>query len=221
MSEPPDIRKMGAKLRLQTCTLLKLNPNQLTPGDEVLVARVGALKLLVSDLEAAQLRGEKIDLSAYVEASKELESAVRVDHQMLELSTPEGQARLDAEIKQKFLEVIGASRGDDPDAAPSETEQLRQRVAELEEENMRLRWGDLPLSETKQAASEPAQTPAQSSENVVPFALPVEQQKYHSTRTADGRPPPHYLREGQPREPWCDNSGGALMAPYFPLDPYR
>jgi hypothetical protein len=45
---PPklDVARMSQKLRLQTCALLKLDPENLSPGDEALVARVGALKLL-------------------------------------------------------------------------------------------------------------------------------------------------------------------------------
>ena len=34
----PDIAKMSAKLRLQACALLRLDPEKLSPGDEVLVA---------------------------------------------------------------------------------------------------------------------------------------------------------------------------------------
>jgi hypothetical protein len=211
-AEPPkhDIAKMGTKLRAQTCALLRLDPDKLSPGDEVLVARVGALKLLVSDLEAAQLRGEKIDLSTYVAASRELEQALRVDHQMAELGTLAGQERMHAELEDKFRAIIGASPKDpdDPGAELSEVEQLRRRVAELEAENLRLRWGDAPPP-AEQAAPEPASETAQ---NVLPFA-PLEQPKYHSTRAVDGRPPVHYLRD--------DTAGGAIVPPYFPLDPYR
>jgi hypothetical protein len=215
VSEQPDIRKMGAKLRLQMCTLLGRDPNKLSPADEILVARVGSLKLLVSDIEAAQLRGEKIDLSTYVEASRELEQALRFDH--TELSTAEGQERIRAELQDKLRAIIGVPRKDDPDAELSEIEQLRQRVAELEEENVKLRWGDLPSSPEQAASESTPQTPVPSPENVVPFA-PVEPQ-YHSTRTPDQRPPAHYLRDGQPREPWCDTGGGTLGPAYFPLDP--
>ena len=43
----PDIAKMSAKLRLQACALLRLDPEKLSPGDEVLVARVGALTSVI------------------------------------------------------------------------------------------------------------------------------------------------------------------------------
>jgi hypothetical protein len=208
--QKPDIAAQAKRLREQTCQLLGLDISKLTPAQLVRVDRASVLRLRLSDLEALQLNGGAFDAREYVAVSTEYERLLMDD--ATELSTPEGQARLDAEIEQKFREIIGASRGDsdDPDAAPSETEQLRQRIAELEDENMHLRWGDMPSAE--QVASEPAaKTPAASpSENVVPFA-PVEQQKYHSTRAVGGKPPQHYLRE--------ENSGA--WPPYFPLDPYR
>jgi hypothetical protein len=202
---------MSRKLRLQTCALLKLNPENLSAGDEILVSRIGALRMLVSDAEAAQLRGERIDLPAYIAASKELESAVRVDHRM-QLGTPEAEERARAELEALFRQVIGASRKDDDDPTGlSETERLRQRIAELEEENFRLKWGDAPPSSAE--LSPPETQPTQpSAENVVPFA---------STRTADGRPPAHYLKDGQPRDHYSggDGDGGAICAPFFPLNP--
>jgi hypothetical protein len=77
--QKPDLAKMSAKLRATVCAELRLDPEQLSPADAVLVARVGALKLTVSDLEAATLRGEQIDVAAYVRASEALEHAVRQD----------------------------------------------------------------------------------------------------------------------------------------------
>jgi hypothetical protein len=97
----PDVRQMTAKLRSQVCALLRLDESKLTPGDEVLVARVGTLRVLVSDAEAAQLRGERIDLALYLEASRALEDALRGDHRMSEGSP----AALEA-ARQKMREVL-------------------------------------------------------------------------------------------------------------------
>jgi hypothetical protein len=177
MTEQPDIAAMSRKSRQRACELLGLDPNSLKPADEILVARVGALRLIVSDAEAAALRGEQIDLPKYIAASEALEAAIRTDHQMTDLGSPAAEERL----KEKFREVIGLRpKGDpdDPDAASSETEQLRQRVAELEAENLKLRWGDLPPS-AEEVASEPASDApaALPPENVVPFREPP---KYHT-----------------------------------------
>jgi hypothetical protein len=202
MSEAkPNIRQMTQKLRLQTCALLKLDPDKLSPGDEVLVARIGSLKVLVSDLEAAQLRGEKIDVADYVKASEALESAVRTDHRMTEMGTPQA---LEA-ARDKLRMLLGDIVPDfDPDNPPrSEADILREENARLRDE----------LAELRARAAVPVQ-PA-------PEPLPSNV-KYLPSRTADGRPPPHYLREGQSREPWRDYEGRrdeALIAPYFDADP--
>jgi hypothetical protein len=208
----PDIAKMSQKLRLQVCELLKFDPATLSAADEVLVSRVGSLRLLVSDFEAGQLRGEKLDLSIYVEASRELEQALRVDHRMLELGTPAAEQRARDELEAIFREVVGRKDDDDPDdVGLSETERLHQRIAELEAENFRLKWGDAPPSSAE--LPPPETQPAQpSAENVVPFA---------STRTADGRPPAHYLKDGQPRDHYSGGDDGGANVPYFPLDPDR
>src|SRR5262245_37669932 len=43
----------------------------------LVVSRAGALKLLISDMEAQQLAGQPIDVGKYVEASEALERIVR------------------------------------------------------------------------------------------------------------------------------------------------
>jgi hypothetical protein len=75
----PDIAAMARKSRQRACELLGLDPNSLRPADEILVNRVGALRVLVADYEAAQLRGEKIDVTEYIRASEALEALVRAD----------------------------------------------------------------------------------------------------------------------------------------------
>jgi hypothetical protein len=62
-SSKPDIAAMARKSRQRACELLGLDPNSLRPADEILVNRVGALRVLVADYEAAQLRGERIDVA--------------------------------------------------------------------------------------------------------------------------------------------------------------
>jgi hypothetical protein len=201
----PDVRQMTAKLRSQVCVMLRLDESNLSPGDQVLVARVGALKLLVSDMEAATLRGERIDVAEYVRASEALEHAVRADRQMAD-----GSPTALEDARQKMREVLGMVAPDVlEEAERSEVELLQERVAELQQENDELR-------EQAPPPPPPAEPAEQPSENVIPFD--PEQPKYHASRTPDGRPPAHYLKDSQPREPWCDNSDGVVVAPYFPLD---
>jgi hypothetical protein len=60
-------------LRASTCALLGLDVEKLTPADDVLVGRASALRLLVADLESAQLDGRVLDVAKYIEASAAVE----------------------------------------------------------------------------------------------------------------------------------------------------
>jgi hypothetical protein len=203
MSEAkPDIRQMGAKLRLQVCALLKLEPENLSAGDEVLVARVGALKLLVSDLESAQLRGERIDVAEYVRASEALESAVRTDHRVSDT----GSIGLE-EARNKLRQLLGdiGHDPDDPDRPRSEIEILRAENMQLREEVAGLK--SRPATSAAEPKLEPAPSPRPG--NVVPIREAGERWL-----------PPGYLKCNQV-EPWEEyyrGGGGVICAPYFPID---
>jgi hypothetical protein len=58
---------------LETCELLKLNPDDLTAAQKIRVDRASALRLQIDDLQSAQLRGAQIDLGKLIEASEALE----------------------------------------------------------------------------------------------------------------------------------------------------
>jgi hypothetical protein len=200
-SPQPDIKAMSAKLRLQVCTLLGLDPEKLSAGDEVLVSRVGALKLLVSDMEAAQLRGEQIDLPKYIEASKALEDAVRADHQVHEMGAP--QALEDA--RNRLREVLGILKKPD-DGAPSEREQMLARIKALEEENQRMKWGGVAPSPPEPVTSEPVVLDPK------PDPKPAEPAVDSPWRTEDKKPPPLVLKH---YEPWEIRGGGAICPPHW------
>jgi hypothetical protein len=163
----PDIAKMGAKLRLQVCELLKLNPAALSAADEVLVSRIGSLRLLVSDLESAQLRGERIELPLYLEASKALEDALRTDHRMME-----GSPAAEEDARQRMREILR-------EIAPEIAENDREDEAGEHEQL---------VEQESDGAVEPAPTePAP--------ALPDNVVRYHSTRRGpNGEHPPHYVK---------------------------
>jgi hypothetical protein len=177
MSDQPDIRAMSKKLRAQTCALLKFDPDKLSAGDEVLVGRVGALKLLVSDMEAAQLRGEKIDLAVYVSASRELEQVLRAPTE----AGPNSD-HSSTRARERLAELIG------------DLARERDRVTEwLKEENAKLRAEIAELRSAPKPQPEPE--PPQPN-NVVPLD--------GAARANGNKPPAHYLKEGQPREPWAE-----------------
>jgi hypothetical protein len=189
----PDIAKMGAKLRLQVCELLKLNPAALSAADEVLVSRIGSLRLLVSDLESAQLRGERIDLPLYLEASKALEDALRTDHRMME-----GSPAAEEDARQKMREVLMRIAPEIVEASDAEDREATERAQLAEQDD------DPDLAaEPKPAEPAPPATP------------PPSNVKYLSTRTVDGKPPRHYLRQ--------DNSDGGVICakPWKPPGGWR
>jgi hypothetical protein len=86
--QPPlDLEHMTKKSRRRACELLGLDPEKLSPGDTILADRVGQLRVIVSDMQDANLRGEPIDLPRYLVASEALETIVRAGRQQI---TPEG-----------------------------------------------------------------------------------------------------------------------------------
>ena len=75
----PDIAVQAQRLREQTCKLLGLDPNNLSLPQRLRVNRASALRLQIDDLEAAQLRGQPIDIAKLVESSEALERLVGGD----------------------------------------------------------------------------------------------------------------------------------------------
>jgi hypothetical protein len=167
----PDIATMTAALRLQTCELLKLDPAKLLPADEILVARCGALRLLVSDCEAAQLRGEQIHVASYVEASRELETLFRNAHHIEVTEGGDPRALIAAREKLGFLLGVIQSENDDAgyghaqyvESLEAENGALKAQLAERSQETLRS-----PAQET--LSREPLPQPAlPPSNNVVPI----------------------------------------------------
>jgi hypothetical protein len=192
-SPKPDIAAMARKSRQRACELLGLDPSSLRPPDEILVNRVGALRVLVTDYEAAQLRGERIDVAEYVRASEALEALVRADRRLID-----GSPAAEEDARNRMREVLSR-------IAP-------EIVAQSDAEDAAVERAELAAEAPEPEPDLPAD-PEPSPKNVVPFP-PVEQPKYYPGRTPDGRPPPHYLKQD-------DSSGGTIMPPFFPLDPTR
>ena len=132
----PNIATMTATLRLQTCALLKLDPAALLPADEILVARAGALRLTVSDGEAALMRGETIAMPAYIAASQELETLFREAHH-IEV-TEGGDPRALVAAREKMAHLLGVILNEAPSEAEArrnaEIDDLKRCIADLENE---------------------------------------------------------------------------------------
>jgi hypothetical protein len=197
----PDIAAMTRKSRQRACELLGLDPNSLKPADEILVARVGALRVLVADYEAALLNGQKIDVAEYVRASEALEALVRTDRRMLD-----GSPAAEEDARRRMREVLRSVCPEIVEASDREDAE-RERALTAE-------------PEVDESESEPPAEPVSPAPSTTPSPPPSNVQYLSTRRQPDGKPPRHYLREGQ-QEPWRDNSGGTIAPPFFPIDPCR
>ena len=178
----PDIATMSKHLRLTTCTMLKLDPNALSPADEILVARVGSLRVLVSDLEAASLRGEQISVGPYCEASEALEKVLRDVHRVE--VTADGDPRALLAVSEKMGRLMGLAMSEDEDAGYERDHIIDTLRAEIASLKSRLEARSIGDSEKTTAASSVApatnapaaqQTVAPATNNVVPLRteLPI------------------------------------------------
>jgi voltage-gated potassium channel Kch len=69
--------KLLSSLRASTITLLGYDDvEHLTAAQQIRIDRAITLRLTIDDLQARQLRGERIDVSGFVEASESLERMV-------------------------------------------------------------------------------------------------------------------------------------------------
>ena len=165
--------------------MLKLDPNALSPADEILVARVGRCRVLVSDLEAASLRGEQISVGPYCEASEALEKILRDVHHVE--VTVEGDPRALRAVREKMAHLLGI--GETWDLTDKQVDHLRlHELADLENEIFDLKaqlearsTGDMEklaaAASVAPATIAPAaqQTVAPATNNVVPLRteLPI------------------------------------------------
>lgn len=190
MSDPAELFN---SLRASTCVLLGYGSvDQLTAAQDIRVGRTITLRLIVDDLQARQLRGEMIDVKAFVAASEDLERLCGGNP-----NTPAPDAFADAREELSRFLVERAERIDARDV------KLRDQIDQLKEENARLLAAKLETEPQQQPTSAAAATP-EAAPNVT----------YLPSRTADGKPPPHYLQSNK-HEPWRD--GGTFEAPSWPL----
>jgi hypothetical protein len=145
------------------------------------------LRLQIDRLQTKQLSGESIKIEELTSALTELETLVRRDAPGVDNETAHAAAEFDAALDR----LIAGRQHDEND----ELERLRADNAELRAENER-------LQSLRPAPPEPTSSPEPPA-NVVPID------------PNNRRPPAHYLKDDQPREPCWDGSG-VLAAPWTP-----
>ena len=163
----PNVATMQAKLRAETITLLKLDATKLDAADEIMIARAGALRLIVSDLEASALHGDRITVSAYVEASTELEKLVRgVGHVAVNADgAPEALASARAKMAALMGVILNETPSEEEARRSAELAALHKRIAELERQLAER----LPQSEAPSPPRSETPPPPPASDNVVPI----------------------------------------------------
>lgn len=130
----PNVSQMQQRLRAETIKLLGLKASKLDAGDEIMIARCGALRLMVADLEAAALHGDKIVVSSYVEASSELERIVRNAHHVAVNAdgAPEALASARAKLAHLMGIVLNETPSEEEARRAAELDALHKRIADLE-----------------------------------------------------------------------------------------
>jgi hypothetical protein len=187
MSDDEHTKLFNEALRVSTAGMLGLNISNLTAAQSVKLERACFLRLLVDDLRAKQLSGQQIDVREFVAASESLE-------RMVGGGSLEGPARFGPDHRAKLQALIeNAMRGSEEQDAEDEASRL------WKDEQMALAAA-LPDGSSSASAQRGG-----SDNNVVPLDA--------SERV---KPPPHYLRDEQPREAWRD--GAVTGGPYpWPL----
>jgi hypothetical protein len=194
-----DVAGFHEHLRASTIQLLGYaDANQLTAAQQIRLDRAIMLRLTIDDAQARQMRGEAIDVHAFVSASEDLERMVGGNPEAL----PPARFGVDhkARLKELIERTVLAASVDDPGEA--------ERTAELmKREEM--------AAVIAAGGIEPAPAPSPPApimpDNVVQLSDAAE-------RANSALPPKGYLKDEQPREPWEQYyNGRAVGPPPWPL----
>jgi hypothetical protein len=154
MTPDLDIAGMSNRLRASTAKLLGLHESKLSVAEKIRVDRASALRLLLDDMQAAQLNGGAIDVGEFIKASEELER--------LAGGNPETTSTHDFAGAREELARFFAQRAERIEAREvKESERLR-------EENERLLAEVAELQAKLKAQPAPSPPPAPAN-NVVPL----------------------------------------------------
>jgi hypothetical protein len=228
-----DQAKLFSSLHASTTMMLGYDGvEHLTAAQMLRVDRAITLRLLTDDLQARQMRGEVIDVRAFVTASEDLERMVGGNP-----ASPPAEARFGMGARARLRSLIEKTvLGPDPDAHERELARDPEGARRKFEEHLAecvakygspesFNPGGVALTQTEVApASSP---PVAARGESAPVEPPPEPPRPDNVVPIDGtaranptRPPDHYLAEHQHRnEPWRDyvyGGGGIIVAPPWP-----
>jgi hypothetical protein len=185
-----DVAGFYEHLRATTAALLNYDDvDHLTGAQQIRLERAIALRLVIDDAQARQMRGEAIDVKAFVDASEDLE-------RMVGGNPASSQTRFGPDHRAPLRELI-------------ERTVLAADVADAEhmadvmrrEEAIQAQAAGVPV-EAPVAPPPPEPAAEQTSQ-------PPSNVSYLPSRTPDGRPPDHYTRE--PRRDHVERGGDSMM----------
>ena len=183
---------MAQQLRRDTARMLGYDYTNLMAAQSVRLDRAAMLRLELDDCQTKKLAGQPFDTNKYVAASEALEHLVGGNPEQTNAAYDFTGAK--AELTHFFNER----------AAAIEYRELKES-ARLLEVNAQLREQITQLQ--AQLTAQPQQQPTSTPTNVIPIDATA-------TARANATPPPaHYLRDGQPREPWRDYYDGRVTGP--------
>ena len=194
-----------ARLKAETAAMLGLDPADLSKTEGLRLDITSLLLLEIHSLQGSILANDQIDLARLSSALTMLQKLL--PSEALNAPVPLANSNHDFAGAKEELDRLLIQRAERLEAREiRESERLREEIAHLREENARL---------AAQIKAEPQPAPP------APAAQPSNV-AYLPSRTTDGRPSPHYLKDGQPREPWdCGGSDGVLIAPAWSPPGYK
>jgi hypothetical protein len=176
-------------LRRSSAKLLKLDPDHLSAAQQTRVDRCASLRMQLDRWQSQQLSNQEIDVRSFISASTELERLLG--------GSPAAPTSVLAseESRNKLRRLIETTLLAAPVADPDEAERMAERMRAEEQQALVAAGVDVfaPVR------------PAPRADNVVPIDA--------RERANANLPPAHYLRDGQPREPWRDFYDGAVTGP--------
>ncbi len=186
-----DLATLFVKLRSETARLLGLDLANMTPSQEARLDTTSMLRFELDRLQAAQLRGEPVDLKVVVSTGEMLERALRPP----EVNGPSGEHGAVERFEALLCNII------------AERERRIDEAMIREEATMAAEALGAPVKSP--IIEEPAPAQTQTAAPLAPLSPTPA-----SSVVRIGEP---YLKQNQPREPWRDHiaADGSINAPWF------
>jgi hypothetical protein len=186
------------EMRRESAVLLGYDDvNALTTAEALKVDLVTTLRMVTDDMQGRLIDGGSVGSG---DVGRLLDAVTALTQMLPGKELPRTKGPFSRERQQAVLDrvyrVVKAAQEDDQAKEAKESEQLRQRVADLEAEIARLTGSPKALPVPPAAEAEALPNPPVVEQAAPPSSPPSPPP---SPRWS---PPSHWLRSGQPPEPW-------------------